>query len=96
MSDVSTDWFAEPAPAPDDEVLYVDVAGYEGPLDLLLDLARRQKVHIDRRVGFLGRDETILECRVTNNVFKSRGRGPCRHDHNRGADARANSEFRAS
>lgn len=35
----------EPSP-PDDEILYVDVAGYEGPLDLLLDLARRQKVDL--------------------------------------------------
>src|SRR6185312_7022559 len=31
---------------PDDEVMYVDVGGYEGPLDLLLDLARRQKVDL--------------------------------------------------
>jgi segregation and condensation protein A len=29
-----------------DDVLYVDVDGYEGPLDLLLDLARRQKVDL--------------------------------------------------
>jgi hypothetical protein len=28
------------------EVLHVDVNGYEGPLDLLLDLARRQKVDL--------------------------------------------------
>jgi segregation and condensation protein A len=28
--------------------MYVDVAGYEGPLDLLLDLARRQKVDLAR------------------------------------------------
>ena len=43
----ATDWFdpAPPAPAAD-EVLYVDVEGYEGPLDLLLDLARRQKVDL--------------------------------------------------
>ena len=41
-----TDWFEPPAETPDDEVLYVDVAGYEGPLDLLLELARRQKVDL--------------------------------------------------
>ncbi|MFY8030700.1 MAG: segregation and condensation protein A, partial [Devosia sp.] len=41
-----TDWFEPPAETPADEVLYVDVAGYEGPLDLLLDLARRQKVDL--------------------------------------------------
>ncbi len=29
-----------------DDVMYVDVDGYEGPLDLLLDLARRQKVDL--------------------------------------------------
>ncbi len=28
--------------------MYVDVGGYEGPLDLLLDLARRQKVDLSR------------------------------------------------
>ena len=37
MVDPSTEWL-EPAPPPDDEVMYVDVGGYEGPLDLLLDL----------------------------------------------------------
>jgi len=30
------------------EALVVDVAGFEGPLDLLLDLARRQKVDLQR------------------------------------------------
>lgn len=40
------DWFATP-PEPDaGEIMYVDVDGYEGPLDLLLDLARRQKVDL--------------------------------------------------
>ncbi len=38
-----TDWFEPPAETPADEVLYVDVAGYEGPLDLLLDLARGRR-----------------------------------------------------
>jgi len=45
MSDDQQDWLAAPAP-PDEDVLYVDVDGYEGPLDLLLDLARRQKVDL--------------------------------------------------
>lgn len=40
------DWFDKPAPPSDDDVMYVDVDGYEGPLDLLLDLARRQKVDL--------------------------------------------------
>jgi segregation and condensation protein A len=48
MTDSTKDWFEDrPAAAkPDDEVLYVDVDGYEGPLDLLLDLARKQKLDL--------------------------------------------------
>ncbi|MDP1731159.1 MAG: ScpA family protein [Devosia sp.] len=46
MTNTSTEWFEAPALAPDDEVMHVDVGGYEGPLDLLLDLARRQKVDL--------------------------------------------------
>jgi segregation and condensation protein A len=42
----TADWFDVPAAPADHEVLYVDVDGYEGPLDLLLDLARRQKVDL--------------------------------------------------
>jgi segregation and condensation protein A len=34
--------------APDDPTLVVDVDGFEGPLDLLLELARRQKVDLTR------------------------------------------------
>lgn len=40
------DW-VETSTQPDaDDVLHVEVGGYEGPLDLLLDLARRQKVDL--------------------------------------------------
>ena len=46
MTDTQTDWFDTPAPPAADDVMYVDVGGYEGPLDLLLDLARRQKVDL--------------------------------------------------
>ncbi|MBE7731743.1 segregation and condensation protein A [Devosia faecipullorum] len=46
MTSAQTDWFETPPPVPADEVLRVDVGGYEGPLDLLLDLARRQKVDL--------------------------------------------------
>jgi segregation and condensation protein A len=60
MSDVTSDWFAAPPPPPDDDVLYVDVAGYEGPLDLLLDLARRQKVDL-ARISVLALAEQYLE-----------------------------------
>src|SRR5215217_4114453 len=45
MTGSSTDWIEAQADPPD-EVLHVDVDGYEGPLDLLLDLARRQKVDL--------------------------------------------------
>ena len=45
MTTAPTDWL-EPPPAPAEEVMHVDVGGYEGPLDLLLDLARRQKVDL--------------------------------------------------
>ncbi|MFC3173314.1 segregation and condensation protein A [Novosphingobium bradum] len=47
------DW-AGPAAAPtDDAALYLELDGWEGPLDLLLDLARRQKVDL-RRISILG------------------------------------------
>ena len=44
MTTAPTDWL-EPPPQ-GEEVMHVDVGGYEGPLDLLLDLARRQKVDL--------------------------------------------------
>lgn len=47
MSETTADWLT-PVSQRDDEVMYVDVGGYEGPLDLLLDLARRQKVDLSR------------------------------------------------
>ena len=46
MTTAQTDWFDTPAPPASEDVMYVDVGGYEGPLDLLLDLARRQKVDL--------------------------------------------------
>ncbi len=46
MTSPQSDWFDTPAAAADEDVMYVDVDGYEGPLDLLLDLARRQKVDL--------------------------------------------------
>lgn len=42
------DW-SGPAATPDESAaLYIEVDGWEGPLDLLLDLARRQKVDLKR------------------------------------------------
>ncbi|KKB09445.1 segregation and condensation protein A [Devosia chinhatensis] len=46
MTSAQTEWFDVPQPALAADVLHVDVDGYEGPLDLLLDLARRQKVDL--------------------------------------------------
>ncbi len=67
--DPSTEWFEAPPP-PDDEVMYVDVDGYEGPLDLLLDLARRQKVDLAQisvlalAEQYLSFIETVREKRI--------------------------------
>ncbi len=42
-----SDWFDKKEPSNNsDDVMYVDVDGFEGPLDLLLELARRQKVDL--------------------------------------------------
>jgi segregation and condensation protein A len=69
IPDSSTEWFEAPPP-PDDEVMYVDVDGYEGPLDLLLDLARRQKVDLAQisvlalAEQYLSFIETVREKRI--------------------------------
>lgn len=39
-------WGGEDRAEPQDDALYLDIDGWEGPLDLLLDLARRQKVDL--------------------------------------------------
>ena len=70
MTAAPSDWLEPLAPQPEDDVLYVDVAGYEGPLDLLLDLARRQKVDLARisvlalAEQYLGFIESIREKRI--------------------------------
>jgi segregation and condensation protein A len=46
MTTAQTDWIDTQAQPAAEDVMYVDVGGYEGPLDLLLDLARRQKVDL--------------------------------------------------
>ena len=33
MTTTQTDWFDTPAPPFEDDIMYVDVDGYEGPLD---------------------------------------------------------------
>jgi segregation and condensation protein A len=46
------EWDGPAAAATDDAALYLELDGWEGPLDLLLDLARRQKVDL-RRISIL-------------------------------------------
>ena len=62
------DWDGIAAPAHDDGALYLDIDGWEGPLDLLLDLARRQKVDlraisilalVDQYLGYIERAEAL-------------------------------------
>ena len=60
------DWSGPAAAA--DEALYLELDGWEGPLDLLLDLARRQKVDlrrisilelVDQYLGYIERAQTL-------------------------------------
>lgn len=63
------DWDGIAAPAQgDDGALYLALDGWEGPLDLLLDLARRQKVDlraisilalVDQYLGYIERAEAL-------------------------------------
>lgn len=46
------DWQGVATAAGDDQALYLELDGWEGPLDLLLDLARRQKVDL-RKISIL-------------------------------------------
>lgn len=46
------DWQGPAAGETEDSALYLELEGWEGPLDLLLDLARRQKVDL-RRISIL-------------------------------------------
>ena len=46
------DWTGPGAAATEDAALYLELDGWEGPLDLLLDLARRQKVDL-RKISIL-------------------------------------------
>lgn len=62
------DWDGIAAATPDDGALYLALDGWEGPLDLLLDLARRQKVDlraisilalVDQYLGYIERAEAL-------------------------------------
>ncbi len=78
MSAQEKDWFSDSGEADgnasctgsNDEIMYVDVDGFEGPLDLLLELARRQKVDLanisvlalaEQYLGFI---ETVRQKRI--------------------------------
>jgi segregation and condensation protein A len=50
--DGGEDWDGPGAAPSEDAALYLELDGWEGPLDLLLDLARRQKVDL-RRISIL-------------------------------------------
>ena len=52
MEPALEDWPEATAPASSQDKLYLELDGWEGPLDLLLDLARRQKVDL-RQISIL-------------------------------------------
>lgn len=61
-------WDVPEATAKPDDALYIELDGWEGPLDLLLDLARRQKVDlrrisilalVDQYLGYIDRAEAL-------------------------------------
>ncbi len=62
------DWDGPAAAPADDAALYLELDGWEGPLDLLLDLARRQKVDlkaisilalVDQYIAYIERAEAL-------------------------------------
>ncbi len=53
------DWDGIASAATDDAALYLELDGWEGPLDLLLDLARRQKVDL-RAISILSLTDQYL------------------------------------
>ena len=65
---VPDDWEGPGAASPADAALYLELDGWEGPLDLLLDLARRQKVDlkqisilalVDQYIAYIERAEAL-------------------------------------
>ena len=62
------DWTGPAGGEGDNDALYLELDGWEGPLDLLLDLARRQKVDlrqisilalVDQYLGYIDRAEAL-------------------------------------
>jgi segregation and condensation protein A len=67
IAEAADDWQAAAAPE-EGQALYLEIDGWEGPLDLLLDLARRQKVDlrrisilelVDQYLGYIDRAEAL-------------------------------------
>ena len=52
-------WDAPVSRPTDDAALYLELDGWEGPLDLLLDLARRQKVDL-RGISILSDRKSVV------------------------------------
>ena len=59
----------KPADTRDESALLVEVGGFEGPLDLLLDLARRQKVDLSK-ISVLALVEQYLEFVATARYLR--------------------------
>jgi segregation and condensation protein A len=66
--DAAGEWEGVASAPSDDTALYLELDGWEGPLDLLLDLARRQKVDlrqisilalVDQYIGYIERAEAM-------------------------------------
>ena len=62
------DWLPVASAPGSDDALYLELDGWEGPLDLLLDLARRQKVDlrtisirdlVDQYLGYINRAQSL-------------------------------------
>jgi len=65
---IADDWLPIGSAPDDDAALYLELDGWEGPLDLLLDLARRQKVDlrtisildlVDQYLGYIARAASL-------------------------------------
>ena len=68
VAEADDEWIGVGAAPERDEALYLELDGWEGPLDLLLDLARRQKVDlrqisilalVDQYLGYIDRAEAL-------------------------------------
>ena len=66
--EAAEDWNGPASASNEDTALYLELDGWEGPLDLLLDLARRQKVDlraisilalVDQYLGYIERAEAL-------------------------------------